>query len=452
MPDAGHILNSGPSQTIGGASAPVHQLSLVPGLFAQPKKRIRKKCGPYKPHIYEIAARYGKDAKWVANQRVNGAPTDSVWAFVAWKTAWDADHSPEARAKRTAAKRAEKAAARQAALEAARARRAEEAAEASPVKCANSACGNLFNPLSVRRVGALQRIYRRKFCCEACKSKASNARQYAKEQLKMGRANIPETGVNAEIVDLYINKKLGFKSISRLLNIGHSSVRRVLICSGVWSPDPKFNGHAKKGTGKYSRANKPAPIDIETRRRERAKLARKDAATCLRYMYRNHKRLQTACRELKLSQARVYGVLRGRKSYEKLTIKTGFWSNEYRRTGHRSNIFKDEAEFQRHIASMLDAAGVHYTINYDVEGSRADFKIARTHIVEAKVQTNCKAAYALAGQLLHAKTCEPSSKLLALIPSDCMLKPSLADTIRATGAFICTERNILSVFTSQAAV
>jgi hypothetical protein len=301
-------------------------------------------------------------------------------------------------------------------------------------------------------------IHKRKFFSKECKTRDCNRRNRLKEQEQQQRNEVffgadpkpSKVEWHAEAAEMY-RRGIGHPTIAKALGRSKTSVRRALILTGVYAPLEKHKGIKRKGQGYMSRI---LQRQRTAEKQEKDKSLRMIAAAALRAMRKGVK-LEAFCRAQGVTYpGALHPFLSRRESYAILRRKNlvrpkGFWSDEYRRRGERSNKFKDEVIFQSCIAGLLTGADIHYITEYDVGGSRADFKIDHKHIAEAKVQTNCKAVYALIGQLLHARTCEPSVSLMAIIPSDCTMKPTLYDALRATGAVVCTELTLLNALGRQ---
>ena len=230
---------------------------------------------------------------------------------------------------------------------------------------------------------------------------------------------------------------VGIVSVARIFGVSKKAVIKALVRTGEYRPDPKYNGPAKKGTGKQSRQ----PNAGEIKKRESEK--RKAFAGMLK---------------LKMS-----GKPCGNKpTWIKNTIHDKFWkmaenkrsfilgSKVKEKRGHkfqslRSFLFHCESVFQDHVSGILDDAGVPYDrepmIGFGTK--HADFRLGRRY-VETKVNFNGQSFLIMLGQLALYRTLSGTSPVL-LIPSVVPLRQDQIDVIQSIGAEILTDKSIGSV-------
>jgi hypothetical protein len=301
------------------------------------------------------------------------------------------------------------------------------------------------------------------FCSNECAQKANHRRTWERQkQIRdtpvSGGSVKPSASLSdadIEAVCLYRECKLGLGSISKAQGRDKKLVRDSLIKAGVYRPDPKHNGVAKKGTGAQSRM--PSPEELERRQAEKqrkadekTKLKRTMVAKALILCWRKGYRFERAQKEIGHPISNHYSAAVKSPTIERLYRKwpkVGFrysLSNTTR-TGNRlsySRQFKYEAAFSDHVEQRLLTMGCVYKREWGVgDNTRCDFYIPAIRLlIECKVDARTKECHTAAGQCFNYRR-NGYSNIMILMPDDVVIDAErMAELTHA--AKVCYARNL----------
>jgi len=280
------------------------------------------------------------------------------------------------------------------------------------------------------------------FCSNRCRQLAEWGRHTAsfedRAKLVSIGFDLPPSGElnqrDSEAVELYA-RKCGLTSIARMQGVSKAAVRKSLIKAGVYRPDPKMNGRARKGQGRQSRILKAQRKGRNLRRESIRKEWRHKVAVCL-WNLRGKVGVETTCKQNRWAYQTVMNRLRERKVYlayrEKFKAKFD-QMNERRKQRFVSVKYANEESFQVEIQKWLEDAGIEAKREAMVGESRSkvDFEIGDLAI-ECKTSTTTGDAKKLIGQML-VYSVEGNKKPVALIPDDVVFPGTELKVIKHLG-------------------
>jgi hypothetical protein len=310
---------------------------------------------------------------------------------------------------------------------------------------------DLFEPiqsheaLKCARCGSVNHNPRSKYCSHHCKVSACNRR--ADERLREIRSGkrlelFNEAALQEwqrEAIALYRDKRLGLKTICKLIGRAQTPVRRILIKSGVYNPPAK--NITKKGCGKYSdqpNVEELARREVEKKKKWREKWAHK-LAVCL-WSLRRGIPIEATLKQNGWNKT-VWNYLRLRKSYKRFDrgevkypkVDYGaMWSLQYPK----------EDAFQDKIEALLIASGIKYEREWKLPNcrTRVDFRLDGDVFIECKVAVRSGQVYEAIGQVVHYKSI--GATVFLVVPDDVQIRSDLK-TLLMQHCNVTNEANLL---------
>lgn len=251
---------------------------------------------------------------------------------------------------------------------------------------------------------------------------------------------LPGSEKHQDVIDYYTKQKFGISVIGRLCGMHKQNIRRILIMAGVYHPEHKYNGYARKGQGKDSR------FLIEAKRKQREELEKEKRhmiAVCLWGM-RKGIGIETTVKQNGWNKGRLWNWISVNPWYKVMTSKRILSHKDSRLTTPNSwsKLYPLESSFCDHIEDIFKQNNIQYIREPVIEGiqARADFKVYDT-LIECKVLTKRQDAYVLLGQIMLYKTkCQIP---IALVPTDVTFKEDLKKLL-IQNCFIETDLTILN--------
>lgn len=256
---------------------------------------------------------------------------------------------------------------------------------------------------------------------------------------KVGAANARHGDKEEEIVRLYVQSRMGLRTLSKYFN-GRPSiagVRRILLRHNVYRPDIVLDDQTAR---------------CEARRAEillREKTARHRMAICL-WNLRKGLGVETTCRREGWNVKSIWNDLGRRKSYRAFALRRKRKWPDKRAVGkHYSRKYLTESTFQDTIEGILQSLRLQYIRECKLVDcrTRVDFKLADNSFIECKVAVNSGQTQKFIGQAVHYK--EFTERIILCVPADVQMRSDLNALVTKLGVIVCTEFTLTQCLSSD---
>lgn len=253
----------------------------------------------------------------------------------------------------------------------------------------------------------------------------------------------PLTPELQEMISLYRDKGVSFKSIAKIQGLSGASVRRRLIECGVWKPDSRHQ--TKKGHGKAAGQNELRRLSRKTKK-EVLKARRHQVAVCL-WALRRGTGVETTCHANGWITSSVWNFLNRNRAYLRRKAKrTNAGSKELgQKKKWISRQYRVEGDFQDAVAKTLTDAGFAFKRErrFTHSRDRVDFDVGGV-FVECKINAKPNSFHRAMGQAFQAKLLE-GVRVCILVPDDVVVRGDQAEALQAGGISLTTHSGLLGV-------
>jgi hypothetical protein len=246
-----------------------------------------------------------------------------------------------------------------------------------------------------------------------------------------------------EMITLYRDKGVGFAAIAKIQGLSKDAIRRRLIQTGVWRPNPIHQ--VKKGCGKSPNQRETKRLSRKTKK-EALTARRHQVAVCL-WALRRGVGVETTCHQNNWIISTVWNLLNKNRAYLRhKNGKTSKGSKDLHRAFRWvSQKYKSEGQFQDAIAEALKGAGIPFIRERQFMDSRdrVDFEIADTWFLECKIDTKPNSFHRGMGQAFQAKLLEKKDVCI-IVPDDVRVREDQSRALALGSIGLIREDELLA--------